>query len=604
MIILGINFGHDSSATIIRDGKILAAIEEEKVSRIKQDFGWPRMAIERLFSEYEIEKNDVSVISIESDIFDEISSNEVKFRFSKKKIHKFVERIRRIFRFFGIGQRFFNPSSSKKQFILNVTKEGFTSSRVEFFDHHLAHAASVAFTSPVRCDVVVTSDGMGGDSSFNFYEPNKKELILIKKNPYHVSIGAFYSMVTKLLGFRPTRHEGKITGLAAFGEKTELVERFNSLWKYEGEKLLRYPFDNSLKEWARLEIGRKISFKDKINLKTSSGLISSDYAVRNKVLLFWLKEVTRGFSKEDIAFACQKVAEDITLNEIRKVLKRYNNRKLSLGLAGGVFANVKINQLIYELENVENIFIQPAMGDSGLSLGCAILSGVEASEENHAHRRFIFHDTFLGPNYSEDLKSFIETYDYKNVQMEKLENPGRTIAELLYENQIIGLWNGRVEWGPRALGNRSIILNTFDKGVNDSLNARLNRTEFMPFAPVVLDKFAETYFPGYDDKVPAADYMTMTYDTAPMHRELLQATVHVDGTARPQIAYEKTSPLYYSILNEFYKITGCAALVNTSFNAHEEPILSDPSTAIRSLISGRVDYLLMENYLFTLKNDD
>ncbi|MAO32383.1 MAG: carbamoyltransferase, partial [Crocinitomicaceae bacterium] len=172
---------------------------------------------------------------------------------------------------------------------------------------------------------------------------------------------------------------------------------------------------------------------------------------------------------------------------------------------------------------------------------------------------------------------------------------------LLYKNKIIGLWNGPLEWGPRALGNRSIILNTFDKTVNDTLNKRLNRTEFMPFAPVVLDKCAKKYFPKYEFKVPAADYMTITYDTDPKYHDLLQATVHIDGTARPQVVNKHISPLYYSILNEFHNISGCGAMVNTSFNAHEEPILSNPTTAINSLLTERVDYLVMENYLFYLK---
>ena len=601
MIILGINFGHDASVSIIKDGEILAAIEEEKVSRIKQDFGWPRKAINRLLSEYQIDKKDINFVSTESSLFNEISASEVDYRFSKTKIKKSKEIFRRLITYCGISQSIFNSSKSKNKFIDNVFNEGFVNAKIEFNDHHLCHAASAYYTAPINCDLIITSDGMGGDSSFNFYTPNKNGLELVKKNNYTVSIGAFYSMITKLLGFRPGRHEGKITGLAAFGEDTKLVGLFKSLWKYENNILLRYPFDEIDSQWIKFDIKNQLSFSEKINLNTSSGEKLTDYKKRSIVLLHWLMKITDGYTKEDIAYACQKVAEEITLNEIKLVLDSLKITNVSIGLAGGVFANVRINQLIYELDRVNNIFVHPAMGDSGLSLGSAILSDIKMNDNDYITRKYTFQNTFLGPNYSRDLKDFISNFNYPNVDMTKMENPAFEIAELLNKNKIIGLWNGRLEWGPRALGSRSIILNTFDTGVNDSLNKRLNRTEFMPFAPVVLDTLAKTYFPKYDPNVPAADYMTMTYDTAPEYHELLQATVHVDGTARPQIAYEKISPLYYSILKEFYNLSGCGALVNTSFNAHEEPILSDPNTGINSLINGRVDFLVMENYLFKLK---
>ena len=154
-----------------------------------------------------------------------------------------------------------------------------------------------------------------------------------------------------------------------------------------------------------------------------------------------------------------------------------------------------------------------------------------------------------------------------------------------------------MEWGPRALGSRSILLNTFDRTVNDSLNKRLNRTEFMPFAPAVLDYKASEYFPKYNPEVPAADYMTVTYDTAQEYHEKLQAVVHVDGTARPQIVKRATTPYYYDILDEFFKISGCGAVVNTSFNAHEEPIVSTPQTALNALATNRIDILVMDDYM-------
>jgi carbamoyltransferase len=257
---------------------------------------------------------------------------------------------------------------------------------------------------------------------------------------------------------------------------------------------------------------------------------------------------------------------------------------------------------LYEHPKVENIFIHPAMGDSSLAVGNAVLADISENNRKPDQNHYQISTTFLGADYSEDLEKFVANFSDRTIEMRKMESPDEEISELLQQNKIVGLWTGRMEWGPRALGRRSIILNTFDRDVNNVLNDRLNRTEFMPFAPVVLDYMAKTYFPKYDPKVPAADYMTITYDTTPAYHELLQATVHVDGTARPQIVHRDTSPMYYDIINKFYKSTDCAALVNTSFNAHEEPILSSPETAIRALKTNRVDYLVMDGYLFHLKS--
>tara|TARA_Y100000739_G_scaffold227811_1_gene238106 strand:- start:1061 stop:2863 length:1803 start_codon:yes stop_codon:yes gene_type:complete len=600
MIILGINFGHDSSVCILKDGKIIAAIEEEKVSRVKQDFGWPRKSIDRLFDEYNIRKEDVNLISLDKMILEALSSNEIEYRFSKNVLKKNIEYLNRITSYMGFSKRKIGEKNDELLKTL-ISDEGFINAKLNYYDHHLSHAASAYFTSPIETDLVITSDGMGGDSSFNFYIPENETLKLIHKNEYHVSIGGFYSMITKLLGFRPTRHEGKITGLAAYGKNTELVNKFMNLWKYENGKLNRYPFNDLDNQWIKHKINSRLSVSEKINLTNSSGYVTNDYSKRNRVLYAELRNITEGYSKEDIAFACQKVSENITLNEIDLVINKLRLKNVKVALAGGVFANVRINQKIYEMNDIANIFIHPAMGDSGLAMGNAILSDIEFGSKEYCKGKYSLKHTYLGPNYSSDLIDFINKFDESEIEFFKMENPSLEIAKLLFNNKIIGLWNGRLEWGPRALGSRSIILNTFDKSVNDSLNNRLNRTEFMPFAPVVLDIHAKKYFPKYDSNVPAADYMTMTYDTDPKYHKLLQATVHIDGTARPQIAYKDTSPFYYSILSEFNKISSCGALVNTSFNAHEEPILSTPETAINALVTNRVDYLVLEEYLFFKK---
>ena len=599
MIILGINFGHNSSVCIIKDSKIIAAVEEEKVSRIKNDFFWPTNAINRLFKEYNLHYSDVDCISIQNDTISLIGRYNIKYRIHTSKFYLYYDFFNRVTSYFGLSKRtvFF----SKESFEDEIKQLGFKNAKFNYFDHHLSHAASAFYTSPFISDLVITSDGFGGTDSFNFYIPSKNGLKLVKQNKFNVSVGQFYSMITVLLGFKPNRHEGKITGLAAFGKETVLIKKFRKLWKYNKNNCLeRFPTESD----NITMFYNKLSLRKKINIKQAGNDILNQYTLNNFVLLEWLKIETKGFSKEDISYACQKISEEITLNEIVNVYNRNlknKYKKIKLSLAGGVFANVRINQLIYELDFVENIFIHPAMSDAGLAMGNAILSDLNNNGLDKSINNYKISNTYFGPNYTKDLNTFIKVFNDNRIDFYKMSNPAKEIAKLLYSNKIVGFWSKRLEWGPRALGARTILLNTFDKSVNKSLNDRLNRTEFMPFAPVVLDFKAKEYFPNYNEKIPAADYMTITYDTEKKYHQMLQAVVHIDGTARPQVIRKDINEYYYNILKEFYDLSGCAALVNTSFNAHEEPILSDPYTGINALKNNRVDFLVMDDYLFKLK---
>lgn len=598
---MGINFSHDAAVVLISDGKLLYAVEEEKISRVKQDFGWPRHSVSEVHRATGISPDAIDVIAFGSYYFKEIGKNEIKFRFLRKKSYKLLEVIDRILHYFGLSPSTVS-SNNKILFPQMLRKMGYTNAKIEFYDHHLCHAYSANYTAPFLPDLVITCDGHGNGSSFNFYRNSPDTgLECIVAHDHLASIGQFYSSVTKLLGFRPNRHEGKITGLAAYGKPTELVEKFYDLFYYQNDKLRRFPAERTLEYWEQWDMSHKLSLKDKINLKSSESATGRQYGMNSLILLHHLEQVCESYSKEDVAYACQVVAEKVILNEIKRVCKKfYENKKIKVGLAGGVFANVRINQKIYELDFVENIFIQPAMGDSGLALGAAIISDIAEKGKRFDDAPYKFEHTYFGIDYSDKVEEALQDVSCEFF-IERMQDTACQVAEKLAENAIIGFWHGPMEWGPRALGSRSIMLNTFDKSVNKTLNDRLNRTEFMPFAPVVLDFMAKEYFPCYDRKVPAADYMTITYDTNPKYKDILQAVVHVDGTARPQVITREKNPLYYDVLYEFYKITGCGALVNTSFNAHEEPIVSTPQVALSALQAGRIDYLVMDNLLISKK---
>jgi carbamoyltransferase len=603
MNILGINFGHDAAATLIIDGKIIQSIEEEKISRVKQDFGWPENAIKVILEQNSLSPSEINCIAFGGNSFLELGTNEIRYRFSKLNSVKNKEYMDRILSYIGLPNDRFGDKNIGV-FEEEVKKKGFINAKVEFYNHHLCHASGAYYCSPFVPDLVITCDGHGDGESFNFYINDlAKGLSPIVINSHQVSVGAFYSCITQILGFRPTRHEGKITGLAAYGKPTRLVEDYMNLFGFKDGKMTRFPFDNLDEQWSKYKLEDKLKLKEKINLTTSESFIGIDYTKRYEVLKARIQELSEGFTKEDMAYACQKVAEQVVVRETVRVLNEFfKGTKVSIGLAGGVFANVRINQMIYEMPAVSNVFIQPAMGDSGLSLGAAILAGIQFESLGNQTKNYVFSDTYLGPDYTNSISEFLNKIKDESVITE-MKQPAKEIAQMLKDNLVVGFWHGSMEWGPRALGKRSMILNTFDRTVNDSVNKRLSRTEFMPFAPSIIDYMMKTYIPSYDASCPAANYMTITYDVAPEFHELLQAVVHVDGTARPQSVSKETNPYYYEIIDEFYKLTGCGAIVNTSFNAHEEPIVSSPESAYKALKEDRIDVLVLDNFLikFTQK---
>lgn len=598
MHILGINFGHDAAATLIVNGKIVCSIEEEKISRIKQDYGWPVNAINIILQQHQLRKTDIQLIAVGGMIYEEIGQQEIRFRFDKKKTTKQKEYLSRILSYIGLSANRFDEKN-KDIFKEEVHKMGFINAEVSFYNHHLCHAAGAYYCAPFVPNLVITCDGQGDGESFNFYTSENNLLKPVLINSHEVSVGAFYSTITQLLGFRPTRHEGKITGLAAYGKPSILEDQFYNLFKRTNGKLSRFPFEELDQYWQEYGLDGQLTLKEKVNLQTSEGSVGVAYTKRYEVLKAHIAKMTQGWSREDIAYACQKVAERIVVEETELVIdKHFNGKKISVGLAGGVFANVRINQMIYQMPQVTNVFVQPAMGDSGLSIGAAILEDINQYGTKNLNQ-YQLANTYLGPNYDSQIETFLKQIESES-DITMMENAPTQIAQMLKDNLVVGFWQGSMEWGPRSLGKRSMILNTFDRTVNDSVNKRLSRTEFMPFAPSIIDYMMTTYIPDYKDDCPAADYMTITYNVKPEYHDLLQAVVHVDGTARPQNVTKDSNPYYYEIIDEFYKLTGCGAIVNTSFNAHEEPIVSTPESAYKALKEDRIDVLVLDKYLIRL----
>jgi carbamoyltransferase len=592
MTILGINCGHDASICLIQNGVVICAIEEEKISRQKSEIGFPLKALQYIIKKHDLKSQTIDVIAIPDVPYYFKSRLELQYRFTKKKVFRRLEQLRRFATYFHLlpnisleNNRFYFENLVRKQI-------GSPETKIIYYNHHLAHAASAYYTAPFKADLCITCDGRGEEAAFNFYLPNKNndDLVLTRMNGHETSVGQVYSAVTTFLGFKANRHEGKIMGLAATGKPTALVEDFNALFFYKNAQLHRLP--NKDKFVA-------LSLRNKISFKTAIIGMGRDYALNTAWLNNWLTEKTKGFDPADIAYALQKMTEDVVLAEIQSFLCQYKTvlpSIVKIALAGGVFANVRLNQLLFELPEVENIFIQPAMSDAGLSLGAAIL----AERSYSPNFKYAFNDSYIGAAFFDDIPHFINQIASEFIVQHLADAPS-VIADLLAKDTIVGFYNGQMEWGPRALGNRSIIANPFRKEINNELNRRLNRTEFMPFAPSVLDSVADEYLENYDPHCPASDYMTMTYALKKKYHTPLQAIVHVDGTCRPHIVHEAINPYYHAVLQAFYEKTGYGAIVNTSFNVHEEPIVATPYQALRALKDKRIDVLIVENYLISLK---
>ena len=303
------------------------------------------------------------------------------------------------------------------------------------------------------------------------------------------------------------------------------------------------------------------------------------------------KALPQEFNKADLAASMQYVLEEVGGEYIRHWVAQSGCGDLAF--AGGFFANVKFNQVVHQLDNVNSIFIHPGMGDEGLAVGAAL--GYMATHAPIPEPPIKLTDVYFGPGYNNT--EIEQAIGQAGVQGEYCDNIERRVAELLAAGYVVARFHGRMEYGPRALGNRTILYQPTDSSVNNWLNQRLKRTEFMPFAPVTLAEYADRCYKNLDGARYPAKFMTITFECTDWMQQNCPAVVHIDGTARPQLIDESTNPSYYKILQEYHAITGLPCLINTSFNMHEEPIVCTPEDAVRGFLNGNLDYLAAGNYL-------
>ena len=556
MKILGIINSDEGTASLIDNRGIVSAAAEERFSRIKLHKGFPHQAVKFILKNNDLNIKDIDILAYcwggvgtgghGVDLAQRTVELITKNPYSSKIISQRL----------NVVGRQDNPAIKE---LLAFAKNNKLENKLEIFDHHLGHAASGFFYSPFKKSLVFTCDARGNYQSVGVYLGQGTSLKELEWTSLFDSPGFLYGAITDLLGFKAHRHEGKITGLAAFGNPKKLMPIMRQM----------------------------ITLKDG-KIRADVGNYYKPFFTRH---LPKLKKALRGYSKEDVAAALQKQFEHVISNYIERFVKKY--RVNNVCLAGGVFANVKLNQRIRELKGVNQVFIYPNMGDGGLATGAALLSLAKRNKRPTKALGL----TFFGPDYSN--RNILNTLKkYKNkIKYQKLKDKVSTTIDLLQQEKVVGWFQGKMEYGPRALGNRSVLYHAKDPDVNNWLNKRLKRTEFMPFAPFTTNKLAPRCFKGWKPSHLASKYMTMCYDCTTEMKRNSPAVVHVDGTARPQVVWRKDNPDYYDIADGFYKKTGALSLVNTSFNQHEHPIVCSPKDAVESLLQNNVDVLIMGNYL-------
>ena len=420
--------------------------------------------------------------------------------------------------------------------------------KLKRIEHHLSHASNAFFNSGFDEALIVTLDGYGSGLAGSVSSGRDDRIERLHGNEYPHSLGTFYESVTSALGFKPSRHEGKIVGLAAYGDPEVLG------------KLLRRRF-------VQKNGGFRI-------VETNN--------------MYFARLLADQFPKIDVAAAYQRVLEEVACAYVAQYVQKTGLRNLVL--SGGVVANVKLNQRLRDIDGVDGIFIHPNMGDGGCGTGAALL---EFAGRPETKRRLT--DVYFGPGYnSDEIVSALKTAQLPFTHYTPIEPK---IAMLLAAGKVVARFDGRMEYGPRALGHRSILYHAKEPAVNQWLNQRLGRTEFMPFAPATLHEHRHANYLHMDGADYAATFMTITFDcTASMKRDC-PAAVHVDGTARPQLVSAESSPGFHKILTEYYKLTGIPSVINTSFNMHEEPIVCTPDDAIRAFLQGNLDYLAIGDFL-------
>ncbi|MDP8211817.1 MAG: carbamoyltransferase [Candidatus Zapsychrus exili] len=593
--ILGISaYYHDSATALLKDGEIVAAAQEERFTRKKHDFSFPRNAIEYCLSEAGITTADINFVT-----------------FYDKPFLKFERILLTYIRYAPFGIRSFLKAMplwlKDKIFLKEHIKEelaqrGTTPLKgsyplILFSEHHQSHAASAFFPSPFPEAAILTMDGVGEWTTTSLGKGKTNKIELLEEIDFPHSLGLLYSAFTYYAGFRVNSGEYKLMGLAPFGEP-----KYVNIIK---ENLIDIKADGSF----RLNM-KYFDFPAGLTMTNNRFHELFDGPPRKPESQIRQKDM-------DIARSIQAVTEEVMLKCADHLYDITGSDNLCL--AGGVALNCVGNGKILRESKFKNIWIQPAAGDAGGALGAAFMGWHHYLDNKREvnGKDDLQKGTYLGPAYEKETEAFVLENDGSCIKFSE-DDLAKKVAQLIDEQNVVGLFNGRMEFGPRALGARSIIGDARSEDMQSKMNLKIKfRESFRPFAPSVLEEKLENYF----DIKTKSPYMLLVCDVnenkinkesrnikkegvekLKVKRSSIPAITHVDYSARIQSVTEDTNPLYYKIINEFDKLTGCPVIINTSFNVRGEPIVCTPEDAYRCFMCTEMDYLVMGPYLFAKKD--
>ena len=579
MIILGLNINHaDTSACIIVNGKIIAAIEEERFVRIKHYAGLPINSIEFCLQKSELKLKDINFITVNyspTANFMQKTFYSIKNILSKSLLKKIIK----------FKNKLFHTNELEK-----YLKENNFTGKIINVEHHMSHIASSYYNSSFKQSVGLTIDGFGDFCSTQTFLCNDNKIENIKKVYFPHSLGILYQSITQFLGFKNYGDEYKVMGLASYG-KPEYINQFNELIKYDKKNLFLLNLD-----YFSHHTNSKFSY----NFSDGIPKFPDLYSKKIIDLLGNERSPTDKIEQRhfDIAASLQLAFENILfliLNDL------YDDTGIeNLCLAGGCALNSKFNGLIKEKTPFKNIFIQPNAGDAGGAMGSALYflqnkgvnkNKVEQDETNKCYLGTSYTNNFIEEKLIKNNK-LLKNYSFKKLNDKDLYTE---VANRISNNQIIGWFKGRCEWGPRALGNRSILADPRNPNIKDILNAKIKlRESFRPFAPSVLEEFSNKYC----DLDYSSPYMLNVVKAKQLAKDLVPSVVHVDNTCRVQTVSKADNFHFYNLISEFNRLTNVPIILNTSFNENE-PIVLNPDHAFDCFERTSMDCLVLENWVIT-----
>jgi carbamoyltransferase len=575
--ILGINAYHgNSSAAIVCDGKLIAAVEEERFNRVKYAAGFPAAAVRYCLDAAGLKLTEVDHIAIPRNPWARLATK----LFYAARMPSFArERAKVLVRFTGIpealGAAFdLDPKSIKARF-----------HRIE---HHLAHIASAFYVSPFEQAAALSADGLGDFASTMWATGAGNRVQVLGSIAFPHSLGMYYTALTQFLGFWKFGDEYKVMGLAAYGQP-EFLDEFRRIVLSDHTLGFRL----GLEYFTHHRTGPELTWSDSTKTPVQGRLFSEFLEKRMGATRAAAEELTN--RHYNIAATMQARVEEVLFEMLRRLHAQSKHK--SLCLAGGVAFNCVANGKIFSETPFENVYVQPAAGDAGLAVGAAF--------HIHHHvlgnpRSFVMDHAYWGPGYSETemqsaLGSCAITGNDYNIGEFSEEQGAKETARLISEGNIVGWYQGRAEWGPRALGNRSIVVDPRRAEMKEILNSRIKHREmFRPFAPSILEERVGDFF----ECSKPSPFMTFAYSVRPEKRSAIPAPTHVDGTGRLQTVSRAANPRYWRLIHEFGELTGVPVVLNTSFNDNE-PIVCRPEEAIECFRRTRMDVLVLGNTIVT-----